>query len=94
VPGSPAALYAGGRKMIASYPHVPTGYELGVNCAVQSYDGMMFCGLTADAHVVPDAEALRDFIQAAFKDLRRAAGVRRPRAKRKPAAPIETAEVA
>ena len=39
VPGSPTPLYAVGRKMIACYPHVPTGYELGVNCAVQSYDG-------------------------------------------------------
>ncbi|HEV2444711.1 MAG TPA: wax ester/triacylglycerol synthase family O-acyltransferase, partial [Candidatus Sulfopaludibacter sp.] len=27
VPGSPTPLYAVGRKMIASYPHVPTGYE-------------------------------------------------------------------
>lgn len=85
VPGSPTPLYAVGRKMIASYPHVPTGYELGVNCAVQSYDGKLFCGLTADAHVVPDATRLRDFIQASFRDLRRAAGVRTaPQKKRAP----------
>jgi diacylglycerol O-acyltransferase len=76
IPGSPSALYAVGRKMIASYPHVPTGQELGVNCAIQSYDGKFCCGLTADAHVVPDVGKLRDFVQASFRDLRRAAGVR------------------
>jgi diacylglycerol O-acyltransferase / wax synthase len=79
VPGSPTALYAVGRKMIASYPHVPTGYELGVNCAVQSYNGNLYCGLTADAQVVPDAEKLRDLIQESFVGLRRAAV--KPRAK-------------
>ena len=82
VPGPAQALYALGHKMIASYPHVPTGYELGVNIAVQSYDGQMYCGLTADAHVVPDAGKLRDFVQACFGELRRAAGVKRPRVAR------------
>ena len=87
VPGSKTPLYALGRKMIAMYPHVPTGYELGVNVAVQSYDGRVFCGLTADAHVVPDASRLRDFIQASFQELARAAGVSRRRpAKKAPAA--------
>jgi WS/DGAT/MGAT family acyltransferase len=73
VPGSATPLYAGGRKMIASYPHVPTGYELGVNCAFQSYDGKLFCGLTADANVVPDAGRLRDLIHRSFAELREAA---------------------
>ena len=29
VPGSPTPLYTVGRRLLASYPHVPTGYELG-----------------------------------------------------------------
>jgi diacylglycerol O-acyltransferase len=90
VPGSKTPLYALGRKMIASYPHVPTGYELGVNIAVQSYDGRLFCGLTADALVMPDAGKLRDLIQSSFRELRRAARVRqaprKPRKKKTPAA--------
>jgi diacylglycerol O-acyltransferase len=73
VPGSATPLYACGRKMIASYPHVPTGYELGVNCAFQSYDGKLFCGLTADANVVPDVGRLRDLIHRSFAELRHAA---------------------
>ena len=41
VPGSPAPLYSAGKRMIASYPQVPTGYELGVGCAAQSYAGKL-----------------------------------------------------
>lgn len=80
VAGSPSPLYAEGRRMTAFYPHVPTGYELGVNCAFQSYDGSFFCGLTADANVVPDVGRLRDAIYSAFVDLRRAA-LRQPKSR-------------
>jgi diacylglycerol O-acyltransferase len=82
VPGSPTSLYAQGRKMIASYPHVPTGYELGVNIAVQSYDGQLFCGFTADANVVADVERLRDLTHSSFEELYRAVVPRKPRARR------------
>ena len=80
VPGSPTPLYAVGRKMIASYPHVPTGYELGVNCAVQSYNGKFFFGFTADSHVVPDVRRLRDLTFESFQQLRQAAMGRKRRA--------------
>ena len=73
VAGSPTPLYAAGQKMIASYPHVPTGYELGVNCAVQSYDGRFFFGFTADAEVVPDVGKLRDLTVRSFRELKKAA---------------------
>jgi len=76
VPGSPAPLYSVGKRMLASYPHVPTGYELGVGVAVQSYNGTMCFGLTADAVVAPDVGRLRDFIRASWDELCRAAGVR------------------
>ena len=95
VPGSATPLYAAGRKMIACYPHVPTGYELGVNCAIQSYAGKLCCGFTADADVVPDVERLRDFVHAAFRNLAHAVAPRPARTrptprKRKPvsAAPV------
>jgi len=84
VPGSPTPLYAAGRKMIACYPHVPTGYELGVNCAIQSYAGKLCCGFTADDGVVPDVERLRDLLHTAFRDLARSAA---PRAPKKRSAP-------
>jgi len=79
VPGSAVPLYSCGRRLLASYPHVPTGYDLGVNCAVQSYAGKFFFGLTADAHACSDVERLRDFLPVAFGELCRAAGVKKPR---------------
>ena len=79
VPGSPSALYTVGRRLLASYPHVPTGYELGVGVAVQSYDGKLFFGVTSDAHVAPDVARLRDYIRVCFDELCKAAGVRRAR---------------
>ena len=85
IPGSSTPLYTVGRRMIATYPQVPTGYELGINCAVQSYDGKLFFGLISDAHVAPDVGRLRDYLYVAFDDLCRAAGVRQ--APRKPRAP-------
>jgi diacylglycerol O-acyltransferase len=69
VSGSPVPLYAAGRRMLATYPQVPIGYDLGVGCAVQSYDGKLFIGLIADAVAAPDVCRLRDFILVSFQEL-------------------------
>lgn len=99
VPGPTETLYTAGRRVIAVYPQVPTGYELGVGCCVSSYGGKLFFGLTADAGAAPDVTRLRDFLSAAFEELCAAAGVaptqrrpearkvRRPRRPRAPRAP-------
>jgi len=73
VVGSPTPLYAAGRRMLAAYPQVPTGWDLGVGCAVHSYDGKLFFGLIADTHAAPDVDRLRDFLVLSFDELRRAA---------------------
>jgi diacylglycerol O-acyltransferase len=73
VPGSPVPLYSVGKRMIASYPQVPTGYEMGVGCAAQTYNGKIFFGLTADTHAAPDVDKLRDFIKTSFREVCRAA---------------------
>jgi hypothetical protein len=59
--------------MIAAYPQVPTGYDLGVNCAVESYDGKLFFGLLADAQSASDVHRLRDLLYVAFRELRASA---------------------
>jgi diacylglycerol O-acyltransferase len=82
IPGSSTPLYSVGRRMISSYPQVPTGYELGIGIAVQSYDGRMCFGLTADAGAAPDVERMRDFLQDCYRELCRAAGVARPRSRK------------
>lgn len=69
VVGSPTPLYAVGRRMLASYPQVPTGWDLGVGCAAHSYDGKLFLGLIADTDAAPDVERLRDFMVQAFHEL-------------------------
>jgi diacylglycerol O-acyltransferase len=73
VPGSPVPLYSVGKRMLASYPQVPTGYEMGVGCAAQTYNGKIFFGLTADADAAPDVDKLRDFIKTSFREVCRAA---------------------
>lgn len=74
---SPVPLFAAGRRMIAYYPQVPTGCELGIGCAVQSYDGKLFFGLSADALAAPDVGRMRDFLYVSFRELCRSAGVRK-----------------
>jgi diacylglycerol O-acyltransferase / wax synthase len=76
VVGSPTPLYAVGRRMLAAYPQVPTGYDLGVGCAVHSYDGKLFFGFIADAYAAPDVDRLRDFLIVSFQELRRSAALR------------------
>ena len=86
VPGSPTPRYRVGKRMLSSYPHVSTGYELGVGVAVQSYNGKMCFGLAADAVAAADVKSLRDFIGASWEELCRAAGLRpaaRPAARRR-----------
>jgi diacylglycerol O-acyltransferase len=79
VMGSPTALYAVGRRMLAAYPQVPTGWDLGVGCAVHSYDGKLFFGLLADTDAAPDVDRLRDFLVLSFEELRRSAALRKAR---------------
>jgi len=73
VVGSPTPLYAAGRRMLAAYPQVPTGWDLGVGCAVHSYDGKLFFGLIADTEAAPDVDRLRDFLVLSFEELCRSA---------------------
>ena len=75
--GSAAPLYAVGKRMIASYPQVPTGYDLGVGCAVHTYDGKLFFGLIADAQAAPDVGRLRDYILHSFQELHEAARLKK-----------------
>jgi diacylglycerol O-acyltransferase len=89
---SPVPLFAAGRRMIAYYPQVPTGYELGIGCAVQSYDGKLFFGLSADALAASDVGRLRDFLYVSFRELCRSAGVKK--ARRRVGAPGQVAQSA
>ncbi|HEV2690711.1 MAG TPA: wax ester/triacylglycerol synthase family O-acyltransferase [Bryobacteraceae bacterium] len=69
VPGPQYPLYLLGREMLTFHPYVPIGNEMGVNCAIQSYNGKLFFGFTADTAAAPDAGHLADFLDDAFAAL-------------------------
>jgi WS/DGAT/MGAT family acyltransferase len=75
VPGPMIPLYSAGHKMLAGYPIVPLGWDLGVGCAVTSYDHKLYFGLIADAAAAPDIHRLKEFLDESYEELRAAAGV-------------------
>lgn len=73
VPGPQFPLYLLGHKMLHWYPYVPVGGELALNCAVLSYNGMVYFGFSGDAVVVSDIGRLEKFLKLSFEELRSAA---------------------
>jgi diacylglycerol O-acyltransferase len=81
VPGPQFPLYLLGHKMLRWYPYVPVGGELAVNCAILSYDGMVYFGFSGDVHAAPDLGRLEKLLKQNFDELCEAAGVNAPRSK-------------
>lgn len=77
VPGPMIPLYTVGHRMIAHYPLVPIGWEMGVGCGVTSYDQKLYFGLIADTQAAPDVVRLKEFLDQSFVELRSAAVVTR-----------------
>ena len=76
VRGPDRPLYLIGHKLLCAYPFVPIGGEMGMNCAVLTYNETMHAGFTGDAHAAPDLAEIAKCFQASFEALRSAAGVR------------------
>jgi WS/DGAT/MGAT family acyltransferase len=81
IPGPQQPLYLLGREMLTYYPYVPIGALMACNVAIESYNGRMYIGLAGDSAGVPDLAKLRDFVDDAFAQLKRKAGLK-PAAKR------------
>jgi len=75
VPGPQLPLYTCGKRMLECYPHVPTGMDVGISVAIESYDQMLYFALTTDALAAPDGRIMVKFLEESFKELREAAGV-------------------
>ena len=75
VPGPQIRLFALEHPVIAYYPSVPVGYQMGLGCAIYSYDQRLFIGLTADLAACPDVELMLQSVEEALYELREAAGV-------------------
>ena len=81
VPGPQFPLYLLGHKMLHWYPYVPIGGEMAVNCAILSYNGMVYFGFSGDVHAAPDLWRLEKFVKQSFAELRDASGATAPRKK-------------
>jgi diacylglycerol O-acyltransferase len=75
VPGPMIPLYSLGHRLEAHYPLMPITWEMGVGCAVTSYNQKLYFALMADAKAAPDVERLGAFLTEAYVELRSAAGV-------------------
>jgi diacylglycerol O-acyltransferase len=84
VRGPEATLYLLGHKMLRCYPYVPIGGDIGINCAVLTYDGTAYFGFTGDAHAAPDLGRLEKYLTTSFAALRKSVGGRTRPPKRGP----------
>jgi diacylglycerol O-acyltransferase / wax synthase len=75
VPGPQVPMYMNGKRMIAQYPFVPIGYNLGMGTAIFSYDGKLFFGIGSDTKAMDDVEKFREILDECFIELRTLAGV-------------------
>jgi len=97
VPGPQSPLYALGHEMLTYHPYLPIGGEMGLGCAIQSYNGRLYIGLTGDVEAAPDLDRIKAFFDESFSELRRAAcgaPARRPRKARPAPSPRTVAPVA
>lgn len=74
VPGPQFPLYLLGHKILTYYPYVPIGDFMGVCCAMASYNGTLYFGLTGDCACAPDLDRLRDFLDESLAELRERSG--------------------
>jgi WS/DGAT/MGAT family acyltransferase len=75
VPGPMIPLYSVGHRLLAHYPMIPLGWEMGISLGVTSYDQKLYFGYMADAEAGKDVHFIKDFTDQAFVELRSAAGV-------------------
>jgi diacylglycerol O-acyltransferase / wax synthase len=75
VPGPQVPMYMTGKRMVAQYPFVPIGYNMGMGTAIFSYDGKLFFGIGADSLAMADVETFREILDECYVELRELAGV-------------------
>ncbi|MEO6028942.1 MAG: wax ester/triacylglycerol synthase family O-acyltransferase [Candidatus Binatia bacterium] len=76
IPGPAFPLHLQDARMVEGHPHVPLFDNQGLGIALLSYDGRLSLGLVADWDVVHDLAQVADDMEAAFKELCDAAGMK------------------
>jgi hypothetical protein len=75
VPGPRFPLYSVGHRMLSMYPIVPVAWEMGIGCAIASYDQTIYLSLNTDVGAAPDAHLMRGYLIDSYTELQTAAGV-------------------
>lgn len=76
VPGPQLPLYLLGNKLQSIYGFFPLNPSMGLACVILSYNQKITMNLIADAGIVEDPVGLRNHLNAALDDLRKASGVK------------------
>jgi WS/DGAT/MGAT family acyltransferase len=76
VPGPQLPLYLLGARMRASYPMLNLLMNHSLGIAIFSYDGKLHWGVMADWDLVPDLHDFVGHLEASFRELAEAAGVK------------------
>jgi WS/DGAT/MGAT family acyltransferase len=77
VPGPVMPLYTVGHRLMSHYAMAPISWEMGLGCAITSYDTEIAFSLVADPDAVPDIDRVRELVVEAHDEIREAAGIRR-----------------
>jgi diacylglycerol O-acyltransferase / wax synthase len=94
VPGPQIPLYVLGRTLLDLFPMAPLARRQALCVAVMSYNGKMNFGLLGDFDAMPDMRVVADGITESIEELRVAAGIRKRRPARRPAATRRSAATA
>ncbi|GAB3597517.1 wax ester/triacylglycerol synthase family O-acyltransferase [Angustibacter peucedani] len=73
VPGPQRPLYAGGARMLATYPVMPLARRQAVSIGLTSYDGRVYYGVNGDRDAMPDVGVLAQCLVDALAELRETA---------------------
>ena len=83
VPGPREPLYFIGHRLISCYPYVPLGGELGMNCAILTYNDTAHFGFSGDVHAIPDLHLLPKLLMQSFEELKKVSGLKTARRPKK-----------
>ncbi len=73
VPGPQHPLYAGGARLLATFPVMPLAKRQAVSIGLTSYDGSVYYGVNGDRTAMPDVAVLAQCLVDALAELRETA---------------------
>jgi WS/DGAT/MGAT family acyltransferase len=75
VPGPVMPLYTVGHRLLRHFALAPISWEMGINCAITTYNGEITFTWVVDPEALPDLERLNGLLVEAYEEMRLRAGV-------------------